>query len=77
MPQSLSRIDLHVVFSTKTRERSIISAVEERLHAYMATVVRDLGCEAYRVGGTDDHVHLAVRMSRTIRIEVDERYLWD
>jgi len=27
-----------------------------------------MGCECYRVGGTADHVHLGVRLSRTITI---------
>ncbi len=37
-----------------------------KLHAYLATVARNAGCEAYRVGGVADHVHLAIRLSRTI-----------
>ncbi len=36
------------------------------MHAYLATVCRDCGCEAYRVGGTVDHVHIAARLARTI-----------
>ena len=36
------------------------------LHAYLATVARNTGCECYRVGGVADHVHLAVRLARTI-----------
>ncbi len=36
--------------------------------AYLATVARNIGCEAYRVGGVVDHVHLAIRLSRTVTI---------
>lgn len=36
------------------------------LHAYLATVARNVDCECFRVGGVADHVHLAVRLSRTI-----------
>ena len=36
------------------------------MHAYLATVCRDCDCEAYRVGGVADHVHIAVRLARTI-----------
>ncbi len=32
----------------------------------MATVARGLDCECYQVGGTADHVHLAIRLSRTL-----------
>jgi putative transposase len=37
-----------------------------RLHAYLAEVARGLGCEAYRVGGVADHVHLALTLPRTV-----------
>ena len=36
------------------------------MHAYLATVCRDCQCEAYRVGGASDHVHIAARLARTI-----------
>jgi putative transposase len=68
MPQSLSRVIVHIVFSTKDRHPFIIRDVRPKLHAYLATVVRDTGCEAYRVGGVADHVHIAVRLSRTLTI---------
>ena len=44
------------------------AAVRPNLHAYLATVARNAGCEAYRVGGVADHVHLAIRLSRTVAI---------
>ncbi len=62
MPQSLSFVLIHVIFSTKNRDRLLIRPVREELHAYLATVARNLGCEAYRVGGVEDHVHLAIRL---------------
>jgi putative transposase len=40
--------------------------VDARLHAYLATVARDAGCVAYRVGGASDHVHLAVSLPRIL-----------
>ncbi len=66
MPQSLSLVIVHVIFSTKDRAPSIIGSVRLDLHAYLATVARNAGCEAYRVGGVNDHVHLAIRLSRTL-----------
>jgi len=68
MPQSLSNIVVHVVFSTKCREPLIENAIRSRLHAYLATVVRNMDGECYRAGGVEDHVHLAIRMPRTIAI---------
>ena len=68
MPQSLSNILVHVVFSTKDRTPFFKPEMRAESHAYLATVVRGLGCECYRVGGIEDHVHLAVRLSRTIEV---------
>jgi REP element-mobilizing transposase RayT len=66
MPQSLSQVLIHIVFSTKDRQPLLDPEIRPRVHAYLATVCRDSQCEAYRVGGVADHVHLAVRLGRTI-----------
>ena len=68
MPQSLARVILHVVFSTKHRAPFITEGLRPKLYGYLASVGRDLGCEVYRVGGVADHVHLAVVLSRTVTI---------
>ena len=66
MPQSLSKVILHIVFSTKDRESWLSLDVRARMHAYLATVCRDLGAEVVRVGGVADHVHIATTLPRTL-----------
>ena len=68
MPQSLSHVLVHLVFSTKDRFPCIDAAVRPALHAYLAEVSRNAGCACLRAGGVADHVHLAVGLSRTISI---------
>ena len=68
MPQSLSNILLHLIFSTKNRNPWLEKAIREKTHAFLAGTVRQCDCEAYRVGGVADHVHLAVRLSRTLSV---------
>ena len=68
MPQSLSLVIVHLIFSTKDRRPFLDDSIQASIHAYLATVARNTGCECYRVGGLDDHVHLAIRMSRTISV---------
>ncbi|MES2468135.1 MAG: IS200/IS605 family transposase [Verrucomicrobiota bacterium] len=68
MSQSLSLLIIHDIFSTKDRHPFIDPDTRPRLHAYLSTVARNIGCEAYRVGGVADHVHLAIRLSRTVTI---------
>jgi putative transposase len=68
MAQSLSLVLVHIIYSTKDRFPCLDPSTRPHLHAYLATVARNAKCEGYRVGGTADHVHLAVRLSRTTAI---------
>jgi putative transposase len=68
MAQSLSLVLIHIIFSTKDRFPCLDPVTRSHLHAYLATVARNAKCTGYRVGGTGDHVHLAVRLSRTTTI---------
>ena len=71
MPQSLNKVILHMVFSTKDRRPFIDPEIRPRLHAYMAEVLRDIEppqSQAYRVGGVEDHVHIAATLPRTVTI---------
>jgi len=68
MPQSLSFVLVHLVFTTKDRIPIRDATILPSLHAYLATVARDKGCECFRAGGVADHVHLAVRLERTINV---------
>jgi len=65
-PQSLSKVILHVIFSTRNREPWLDSDVRPRVHAYLATICRDLGAEFVRVGGVADHVHIVATLPRTL-----------
>jgi putative transposase len=66
MPQSLSKVILHIIFSTKNREPWLESNMRPRVHAYLATICRDLGAELVRVGGVVDHVHIVTTLPRTV-----------
>jgi REP element-mobilizing transposase RayT len=68
MPQSLSRVLIHVVFSTKNREDLIPIEVDADLHAYLGGIGRNVGCPAIAVGGTANHVNLLVNLARTVTI---------
>jgi REP element-mobilizing transposase RayT len=66
MPQSLSKVIIHTIFSTKDRHPWLDANVRPRMHAYLATICRDAGAEALRVGGVADHVHLVTTLPRTL-----------
>ncbi|AEU35641.1 IS200/IS605 family transposase [Granulicella mallensis] len=68
MAQSLSYLLIHVIFSTKDRLPLLKEEIRPKLHAYLATVTRNAGCECYRVGGVADHIHLAILLSQTLAV---------
>jgi putative transposase len=68
MPQSLSNLLIHLIWSTKDRHPWLTPDIREKTHAFLAGVVRQKDCEAYRVGGVADHVHLGIRLSRTLSV---------
>ncbi len=64
MPQSYARLYVHIIFGTKQRQRSIKREWASRLYEYIAGVLRKQGCHLILGGGTEDHVHLLVSLSR-------------
>src|SRR2546427_4313962 len=66
MPQSLSNVILHIIFSTKNREPWLDPTIRPRMHAYLATICRNLGGEAFRSDGVSDHVHIVTTLPRTL-----------
>ena len=68
MPQSLARLHIHLVFSTKNREPRILDSVRDSLHRYMATVLDNLGCPAVLINSMPDHVHLLFDLGRAVPI---------
>ena len=69
MPQSLARVLIHTVFSTKHRQPFLQdSDLRSELYAFMGGIADELGCGPIRIGGTADHVHLLTTLSRTVTI---------
>ena len=66
MPQSLGKVILHIIFSTKNREPWLGSNVRPRMHGYLATMCRELGADLVHVGGVADHVHIVTTLPRTV-----------
>ena len=68
MPQSLARLHIHLIFSTKNRQRILRADVRQSLHAYMATVLQNLGCPAMLINSVEDHVHILFDLARTVSV---------
>src|SRR3954469_3877344 len=64
MPQSLVKIIVHIVFSTKDRVPLITPDIEPRLYGYISGIITNNGGRMIIAGGVADHIHLLVSMGR-------------
>ena len=66
MPQSLARILVHLIFSTKGRDPVLAPAVRPELQAYFVGILANLECPCLEVGCVADHAHLLFVLHRTL-----------
>ena len=67
MPQSLSAVYVHLVFSTKDRRPFLRDPkVRAALHCQLGEISKRLECPPLLVGGVEDHIHLLARFGRNI-----------
>ena len=51
---------IHVIFSTKQREKRLRENIQPKLWAYIAGIARNHGFEAIEIGGAEDHCHALI-----------------
>ena len=68
MPQSLSRLHVHLIFSTKNREQILHERIRQPLHSYMAIVLQKLECPPTLINSVEDHVHILFELARTASV---------
>ena len=68
MPQSLSSLLVHIVFSTKNRTPWISPDLRKELYPYLGAIVRNAGGVPIQIGGIDDHVHALIVLPRTMSV---------
>lgn len=69
MSQSLAKILIHLVYSTKQRQRWLSSGIRPGLFAYQAGIFRTWESPALVIGGVEDHVHALFLLSRNHAIK--------
>jgi REP element-mobilizing transposase RayT len=66
MGQSLSKVILHSIFSTKNRYPFLDDKIRNDVHAYMTGIMRNFSCPILAINGTSDHIHILFVLSRSI-----------
>ena len=64
MGQSLSKIYVHITFSTKNRENLIDKNIENTLYQYIGGICKSLECTPLQVGGYKNHIHILCLLSK-------------
>ena len=68
MPQSLSKMYAHAIFSTKGRIPFLQPSWRDELYKIIGGSLNNLGSRSMLIGGVEDHVHLLFVLSRTVTI---------
>jgi putative transposase len=68
MAHTHSATFFHCVFSTKQRANSIPQELRPKLWAYIGGIAKQNGMKSIRVGGTANHVHMALHIPASMNI---------
>ena len=68
MPQSLVKILIHVVFSTKNRIDLITPALETGLYSYIHGIIENNNSKLILANGTANHIHLLISLGKMIEV---------
>jgi putative transposase len=68
MPQSVTKLYLHIVFSTKNHEPRLKDTISKELYSYLGGILNNIECLPIKIGGYSDHIHILCRMSKKITV---------
>ena len=68
MSLSLSKLYIHLVFSTKGRTETLLKQHLSDVHAYVAEILKQHHSPAICVGGTANHIHVLFILNKTISL---------
>ena len=68
MSQSLNRIYVHLIFSTKNRVPLITDDIKDELFNYLGGVCKNLECNPLQIVGYRDHVHILCLLSKKMTL---------
>jgi putative transposase len=75
MSHTYSSNRIHLIFSTKNREKSLSEQLQPKLWAYMAGIAHNQGFEAMIIGGIEDHVHALVILPPSLALAKAVQFL--
>lgn len=70
MSQSLAKVNVHIVFTTKYGVEFINEEIRDELHSYVIGVLSNLGSYTHEIFANPDHIHVLCTLPRTITMAV-------
>lgn len=68
MAQSLAKIYVHAIFSTRYREPVLNCEWRDELFQVIGGAANHQECQSLIVGGVSDHVHMLFQLGRTVAL---------
>ena len=68
MSQSLSKMYVHIVYSTKHRSRVLIPEIQPDLCAYSGGIYNNLEYYPIKIGGYLDHIYVLCLLSKKVAL---------
>ena len=68
MSQTLTRLLVHAVWSTKLRRELITPDIQPDLFTYIGGICRNLECPLIEIGGVEDHIHVLFNLSKNLAL---------
>ena len=68
MPQSLAKLYVHLIFSTKNRESLLDREIQIELASYLGGALNHLDGQPIEIGGSRDHAHVLCCLSKNLSL---------
>jgi REP element-mobilizing transposase RayT len=75
MPQSITSLHYHIVFSTKERRSMIADDFRDRLYEYIGGILNENDSKLISVGGMPDHIHVLASINKELSISAALRLI--
>jgi len=66
--QSLTKLLIHIVFSTQKRISWLDEEISSELYLYLSKILKNHNCNMLRIGGTENHIHILCEMAKNLSI---------
>ncbi|MCF8357549.1 MAG: IS200/IS605 family transposase [Prolixibacteraceae bacterium] len=68
MSSTFTQLYVHIVFAVQEMEKPVLNDREKEIYQIIQKIIEETGHKTLIINGTDDHIHLLVKLSPSIAI---------